>query len=52
MYVVIVQLPTRYLVARFLHRPNGSGYPVPHVVSAQQSQCQGLDNCDYIVATL
>ena len=25
-HVVTVQLPTRYLVDRFLHRPHGSGY--------------------------
>ena len=38
-HVVIVQLPTRCLVAKFLHRPNGSGYPVISVPDEQCSLC-------------
>ena len=37
-HVVTVQLPTRCLVDRFLHRPHGSGYLimcVSHVVTVQ-----------------
>ena len=51
-HVVAVQLPTRCLVDRFLHRPHGSVYLitcVSNVVTVQKSQCRGLENSDYIV---
>ena len=47
-YVVGVQLPTRYLVDRFLHRPH-SGCLLTCVVTVQLSRCWGLENSDYIV---
>ena len=54
-YVVTVQLPTRCLVDRFLHRPYGTGYLitcVSDVVTVQQSRCRGLEDSDYIVTVV
>ena len=54
-YVVIVQLPTRWLVDRFLYRPHGSEYLitcVSDVVTVQLSRCLGLENRDYIVTVV
>ena len=53
--VVTVQLLTRYLVDRFLHRSHGSWYLitcVSDVVTVQQLQCQGLENSDNIVTVV
>ena len=48
-HVVTVQLPTRCLVDRFLHRSHSSGYLitcVSDVVTVQLSQCWGLENSE------
>ena len=54
-HVVTVQLPTRCLENRFLHRPHGSGYLkmcVSDVITVQQSLCRGLENSDYIITVV
>ena len=54
-HVVTVQVPTRCLVDRFLHRLHGSGYLitcVSNVVTVQLSRCRGLENSDYIVTVV
>ena len=54
-HAVTMHLPTRCLVDRFLHRPHGSGYLitcVSDVVTVQWSQCQGLENSDYIITVI
>ena len=54
-HVVTVQLPTRCLIDRFLHRPHVSGHRimcVSDVVTVQLSLCRGLENSDYIVTVV
>ena len=54
-HVVTVQLPTRCLVDRFLHRPHGSGYLITcmsDMVTVQWSRCRGLENSDCIVTVV
>ena len=54
-HVVTVQLPTRCLVGRFLHRPHGSGYLmtcVSNVVTVKLSRCRGLENSDFVVTVV
>ena len=48
-HVLTVQLSTKCLVDRFLHRPHGSGYLitcVSDVVTVQKSWCRGLENSE------
>ena len=51
-HVVTMQLPSRYVVDRFLHRPLAIILCMSDVVTVQWSQCRGLENSDFIVTVV